>query len=158
MGTLRTTFGNIGFSVSQGLDYIRSSFSTLLENILGTAQAGMESLVSGDVIGIDSTQIPAMQQAIDTYISDLNDQLATMEESAETSDAYKGQYAAAVSEFIAAIKTCCYNVISQLLAFKDQLTVVGEKYVDNDTSMATDIGTQTSEMSSMYQAYDGAQQ
>ena len=158
MGTLRTTFGNIGFSVSQGLDMVRSTFSTWIENILGTAQAGMESLVSGDVIGIDTTQIPTMQAAIDTYISDLNDQLATMEETAETSDAYKGQYAASVSEFIAAVKTCCYNVISQLLAFKDQLTEVQAKYEENDTSLASDISGQAGEMSSMYQAYDGGQQ
>jgi len=158
MGTLKTTFGNVAFSVSQGLDHVASTFSSLLDSIIGGATAGMESLVSGDVIGIDTTQIPTMQQAIQTYIDQLNEQLDTMESTAETSGAYKGAYAASVTEFIGAVKTCCYNVVSQLLAFKDQLTQIEAKYQENDTSLSSDISTQAGEMSQMYQAYDGGQQ
>jgi hypothetical protein len=154
MGTLKTTFGNVGFSVSQGFDHIASTFSSFIDSVIGGVTTGVESLVSGDVIGIDTTQIPTMQAAIQTYIDGLNDQLDTMESTAETSGAYKGAYAKSVTEFIGAVKTCCYAVVSQLLAFKDQLTSIQGKYEENDSSLASDISSQAGEMSSKYTAYD----
>jgi len=156
MGTIRSTFQNVTFKVSEGLDNIVSGAQTLFDNIVGDFTSNLEGLFSGDVVGIDENQIDTMKQAIDDYVDALNEHLDTMESNATTSEAYKGSYAEAVTEFVAAVKTCCYAVVSQLLAFRDQLTAIGEKYAENDTALKTDISTQAEELSGSYEAYDNS--
>ncbi len=156
MGTIRTAFNNVGFKVSEGIDNITSTISSVFNNIIGDLQSTAQGLFAGDVVGIDVNQVPQMQAAIKAYVDALEEHLSQMEANASTEDAYKGDYATAVSEFVGAVKQCCYAVISQLLAFSDQLTAIQQSYSDNDSSLKTDISGQADELRQSYQEYSGS--
>lgn len=157
MGTIKTAFNNVTFKVNETIDNIGSSVSTVFNNIVGDLQSTVQGLFSGDVVGIDVAQIPTMQAAIQTYVDDLQEHLAEMKANASTDEAYKGDYASSVSDFIAAVQECCYAVISQLLAFSDQLTKIEESYRENDSSLSSDISSQADELRGAYDAYTTSQ-
>lgn len=162
--SIRTAFNNVGFGVGQFFDNMGSSLSSICSNVIGDVTSTAQGLFGGDVVGIDANQIPQMTAAINTYIKTLTDQLDLMESNAKTDQAFKGQYAQSVSEFVTAVKACCNAVISQLHAFEDQLdnsysgqasTTIAEQYKETDSSLATDISTQSDELKSQYETYGG---
>jgi len=145
-------------SIRQGLTSevrdIASSLSSKLSGIVGGISARVGSLIEGDVVGINEAEIPTMKTAIQTYVDALSEHLKEINAAADTSGAFKGQYADAIKEYTTAITTVCDAVISQLLKFRDQLDEIAEAYVANDESLASGVNAQASELSSAYQRYE----
>lgn len=155
MGTISNFVQNVKFSAGQAISSITDKAQSVFESIVGTVSAAFDGLVTGDVVGIDATQVPQMKQAISSYVEELKGHLDQMKTNAKTDDAFKGEYATAITEFVAAVNECCYAVISQLLAFNDVLDEVQAKYAEKDANMAKDITGQADELRSSYQAYSG---
>lgn len=155
MGTIATEAQNIKFRAGQFIKGMVDNARSKFEAVVGRVDAFFEGLVTGDVVGIDANQVPQMKQAIKTYVDELKSHLDTMQTNAQTDEAFKGEYAAAISDFVAAVNQCCYAVISQLLSFSDTLDEVQAKYAEKDSTMAKDISGQAEELRSSYQEYSG---
>lgn len=154
MGTIQQMAQEVKYAAGQALSNITSGIKNKFDEIVGGLQAKVEGLFSGDVVGINTNEIPNMQNAIASYIEGLEAHLIEMKTNATTDEAFKGQYAGAITDFVAAVKDCCYAVISQLEAFSAQLDEVKVTYEERDQQLASDISSQADELRSAYQAFD----
>ena len=146
MGTIKQEAQRVSFSANEAVrsatDMAKSRFNSAISGL--SAQFG--GIINGDVVGIDVNHVPAMKQEINTYIEDLKEHLNTMKSNASTSNAFKGEYATAVTEFVNAIEIACGYVIDTLSNFNTQLDEVAEKYQAKDSEMASDIRNQADEL------------
>lgn len=154
MGTIQQMAQQVKYAAGQTLSNITSGIKSKFDEIVGGVQAKVEGMFNGDVVGINTNEIPNMQAAIKTYVEGLEAHLETMKNNATTDEAFKGQYASAITDFVSAVKDCCYAVISQLEAFSAQLDEVRRTYEERDQQLASDISSQADELRSAYQAFD----
>lgn len=141
---------NIKETAQAGFDKVKS----IADSVVGKVSSAASGIFSGDVIGINVNEIPNMQTAIKNYVDALNQHLDEVKQNATTDSAFTGAYAGAVTEFVTAVKECCYAVISQLLAFSDKLADVKDQYDKRDKALASQIGEQSDEIKSSYTAYE----
>ena len=71
MGTISNFVQNVKFSAGQAISSITDKAQSVFESIVGTVSAAFDGLVTGDVVGIDATQVPQMKQAISSYVEEL---------------------------------------------------------------------------------------
>lgn len=90
-------------------------------------------------VGIQIEQIPSMKKAITDYVDNLRNHLQEVKRNADTSQAFKGDYANAVREFVNAICNSCENIISNLNEFCNDLDKVQQAYLEKDESMSSDV-------------------
>ena len=157
--TWRTMAEQVQATATQGANLVVSSFSQLVRNIAGGA-AGVGSSIwnSGStVVGINVNQIPQMQEAVNNYVQKLSDHLNEINSSLNTDMAFKGQYAAAVTEYVKAITQACQSVISQLKAFNDELNRVQEAYTQYDVKLSQNISNSSQEVAQSASAYSSEQ-
>ena len=146
MGTIKQEAQKVAYNANEAVrsatDMAKSKFNSAISGL----SAQFSGIMNGDVVGIDVNHVPAMKQEINTYIDDLKDHLNTMKSNATTTNAFKGEYASAVSEFVQAIEIACGYVIDTLTNFNTQLDEVAEKYQAKDSEMASDIRAQADEL------------
>ena len=116
-----------------------SNLEAELSSIVGEVSG--ENL-HGGLVGINDASIPAMKRAIEEYVEALHKHLDQVESNFETGGAMRGEYAAAVSRFVFAIKTACKKLTGKLLAFNELLDQVHQQFVAKDQEMAKEISGQ----------------
>lgn len=160
MGTWKNAVEQVSATAVQGANLAVSSFEQLVRNIAGGAGGVAGSIWNSGstVVGINVGQIPDMQAAIDNYVKGLTDHLSQINSQLDTDTAFKGQYAAEVTNYVQAVTTACQNVVSQLKAFDDELTKVQEAYTEYDKQLSQSIQGSSEEVSQGSQAYTGSEQ
>ncbi len=153
MGTLSTAAQKVAWDVNSTIQSLTSNAQSLFESVIGRAGAAAGAILQGDVVGINGAQVPAMQQAIREYVDKLNQHLQEVKTTADTTQAFKGEYAASVTAFVEAVCTACECVISNLLKFNQKLDEVYKAYQEKDTTMASDIKSQAGELEGSFQRY-----
>lgn len=108
------------------------------ESVLGQHGANFSNVTT---VGINEESIPSMKAAVNQYIDALNQHLDQVKQDADTSQAFKGEYAVAIREFVDAVCLSCRYIISNLQAFNDDLDLVMAAYHEKDTSMAGDLSS-----------------
>ena len=90
---------------------------------------------------------------IETYITDIKTHLDQVAADADTNNAMKGEYAAAVKTYVETAAKVCYNVVSQLRFFEDKLNGVKEAYAQKDQATASEINSTSGELENQWQEY-----
>lgn len=153
MGTLSTEAQKLQWNIKSTFQGISSNAQSLFNSVIGRAGAAAGSILNGDVVGINEAEIPNMKQAIREYVNNLQTHLNEVKANADTTQAFKGEYSAAVTQFVEAVCTACECVISNLLQFNERLEEVYQAYLTKDTTMASDIKGQAGELESSFQKY-----
>lgn len=126
-------------------------FSSLVNNV----QSQVGSFFKGsNVIGINANEVDNMRAAIKQYTTDLNSHLDQVKLDTDTSQAFKGEYAAATREYVAAIVASCQSIITYLNKFSDQLKEVKDAYQAQDTQMAAKIRETASATEGQFTRYE----
>lgn len=102
------------------------------------------------VVGINVNHVPKMVDAINEYIKGVNDVINRLNSEVTTKDAFSGQYATAVSNYVAAVEKVCKSVISELEIFKSKLNEISASYTSKDQSLGSTIGQASSSLASQY--------
>lgn len=157
MGTWRTEAKSIGFNASQLVKNKVESLKSQLGNVVKRASVGINSFATlgntNGLIGINATQIKNMRGAIKTYVTELESHLDTVNATASTAGAFKGEFAVAVTDYVTAVTFACKAVISELTAFSDLLVKVEQAYASKDETLASSITSSAKEVESNYQTY-----
>jgi len=153
MGTISTEAAKIAWNAKSTFQNLTSGAQDLFNSIVGRAGAAASSILNGDVVGINGAEVPNMQAAIREYVDNLQKHLDNVKTDADTSQAFQGEYAAAIKDFVTAVCDACGCIISNLLEFNKRLDEVYAKYQEKDTTMAADIKGQAGELSGSYTRY-----
>ncbi len=142
MGSIKQEAQKISHNANEIVRNTTENLKSKFNAVISGLNARYKGVIAGDVVGINTNRIPEMQAAIRSYIDNLQDHLDTVVTNASTENAFKGQYAEAVTEFVTAVKEACKLVIEDLSAFSDELQEVADKYVAKDTDVTSDIRSQ----------------
>ena len=137
-------------AIQSGISKIKDTFSHSVKRTLSEVESAFKNGTT--VVGINVNHIPTMKTAVRNYVDNIHkalDELNTYDPEV----AFKGEYAAAMSQYIEAVKVACSAITSQMLAFNDQLTKVQEAYQNKDTQTASSIKQTAESTSSAYTEY-----
>jgi len=153
--TWKTEVQKVLFDASQDVKTKVSMLSSFFESQINQNAAEVFSFMNGSsVIGINVHEIPNMRNAIRIYVQDLERHLDEVATNADTSPAFKGEYAAAITSYVTAITHACKSVTTQLLAFSDQLKQVSDAYEAQDRTLSENIRRSASGAEEQYQRYE----
>lgn len=154
MGTWRQEAQKVTWNVNQGINAATDKASGMFDSLVSGVRAQMQGVLNGTtVVGINVNEIPNMRNAIREYVTRLDEHLNSVRTNADTTQAFKGDYAIAIQEYVSAICEACKCVTSQLLAFSDQLVKVQEAYQNRDVELKSAIGSSTSDVQSSFDKY-----
>lgn len=107
-----------------------------------------------DVVGLNTTQIGPMKEAIRKYVDDVYEHLKNVKVTTEPSIALKGTgMEEAVKTYIANVVAYCEALCSNLLAFNDKLTKVEEAWRNSDKNMSSKVAAGESDLSAATSTY-----
>lgn len=153
--TWKTEVQKVLFDASQDVKSRVSMLSSFFESQLNHNAAEIYSLMNGSsVVGINVHEIPNMRSAIRIYVQDLERHLDEVATNADTSPAFKGEYADAITSYVTAITRACKSVTTQLLAFSDQLKEVSDSYEAQDRTLSENIRRSATGAEEQYQRYE----
>ena len=132
---------------------VKTQSNSVYSDIIGSVN-NLQQFWHTTTVGINIDQIPIMKNAISLYVDRLNNHLNQVKRDADTSQAFKGDYARAVRSFVDAVCNSCANIISNLLAFNDDLDKVMEAYRQKDESMASEINSTAGNVDSAFTNYN----
>lgn len=105
------------------------------------------------VVGINVGQIPTMKTAIREYVGTVESALAELK-NYDPTVAFKGdEIVPALQGYIDAVIETCGAIVSNMLAFNDQLTEVETAYKNKDNTAASTIKSSAESTRSAYTKY-----
>lgn len=154
MGTWRQEAQSVAWDIKQTVNSAATNATSIFDNMVGGLKAKMTGALNGTtVVGINANEITNMRNAIRNYVSNLENHLDQVNQQAETNQAFKGDYAQAIRDYVAAICEACKCVTSNLLAFSDQLVGIQEAYAASDQSLKSAIGSSAGDVQSSFTKY-----
>lgn len=142
--TVATHFGN-------GKRAISDFFSGTVKKKVAEANAFFKNGTT--VVGINVNQIPAMKQAIREYVTSIETALKELK-NYDPEVAFKGEdIVPALKGYIDAVIETCGAIVSNMLAFNDQLTEVENAYKAKDEAAASTITSSAESTRSAYTRY-----
>lgn len=120
------------------------------ETITGTINNGFLGIGRSEysVVGINVNGIANMRTAIRNYVSEIETHIGNIEAAANANNAYRSEDVQnAVSIYIEKVKSYCINLVSQLLAFSDQLEEVKAAYMAKMSNISSNINGRTTSFS-----------
>lgn len=154
MGTWRQNAQAIEWDSYQKFKSNVDKGTSLFDALVGGQRAKMQGMLNGSsTVGINVNEIPNMRAAIRDYVTRLDEHLNEVRTNADTNQAFKGEYAVAITEYVAAICEACKCVTSELLIFSDKLVEVQQAYEARDTELKSAIGGSASDVQSSFTRY-----
>ena len=130
---------------------ISDFFSGTVDKVVADATSFFKNGTT--VVGINVGQIPAMKGAIRTYVGDIEKALAELK-NYDPQVAFKGEsIVPALQGYIDAVIETCGAIVSNMLAFNDQLTEVEEAYKAKDIAASEIINQSGESTRSAYTRY-----
>lgn len=141
--TLSQNLGNAG-NVFSG---ISTSASDDIDSLLGSAFEALRSTGFDGVAGLETGQVTNMQRAITDYVESIKTALAPLN-SSDAQAAFGNTVAPKIEEFVISVKGACEAVITNMLAFNDDLTAVKTAMEAKAQSVNAAVGSHSSELDS----------
>lgn len=142
------------FNVIGNLKNGKESIIDLFNKVTGGAKTQIGSLMRGtSYVGINGNKIPEMRDSIRIYVAEIEANLDKVIENTSTQNAFHGEYAAAITAYVTAVKDLCKAYTTQLLEFSDNLDAIAELYHSKDQEFASNINSSAAETSSQTTAY-----
>lgn len=149
MSNWRTSDQKINFEKVDQLRNGWDNFKQSMKRVTGNIKATFTSVVSGtSYVGINGSKVTYMRDAIRTYVKAIQDHLDKVVADASTSNAFKGDYALAVTEYVKSVEEACKDFTTVLLEFSDNLDVIAELYHSKDAEFASSITSSAKEVQS----------
>lgn len=141
-------------TLSQNLGQATNTFSTIgntatedIDSLLKTAFNVLRSTGFDGVAGLETGQVETMKAAITTYVDSINAALEPLN-SADARNAFGDAIAPKIEEFVMAVKGACQAVISNMGAFKDDLTAIQTAMETKAQTVNTSVGNASGELTS----------
>ena len=115
---------------------------------VGYARMGAKEVDMYDFIGINVNGVPAMEEAIDHYCSEVKALLEEIEEKTDPHSAFAGQFVEELKTFIEAVKNSCLSLVDSLGDFKKDLNSAAEAMKTADVNLGQSISSDTSSVNS----------
>lgn len=142
---------DVGNNVNTATQQANNVFSELASN--GSAGV-IESMGKYSIVGINDNAIDDMRFAIRVYVENLESHLDSVKQEAMDTQAFKGQYANSIIEYVDAVCNVVKSLTSQLLAFSDKLVEIKEKYHEQDINLTKSISSIASNTASGVNRYE----
>ena len=145
----RTDVQSTQFKATDNLRNAFDTFRSKLESKVGQAKATFNTLITGtSYVGINGQKIIYMRDSIRDYVKKIQDHLDKVVAQASTNEAFKGEYAAAVTEYVKMVEETCKAYTTNLLEFSDNLDIIADAYHTKDSDLASSIRNTANEASS----------
>lgn len=92
-----------------------------------------------DVVGINTADIPAMKDAIMSYVKRINNCLAKVDIAKNTNAFRSEEVDKSLNKYITSEKKYCTDLVSQLLAFSDKLSDISEAWEKHSQRTSEEI-------------------
>lgn len=129
---------------------VKDTFSMTVNKTISEVESSFRN--GHTVVGINVHYIDTMKIAVRNYVDEIYTALNELN-AYPPQVAFKGEYAAAMSVYIEAVKTACNAICSQMLAFNDELTKVQQAYEAKDQATSSVIKQTADSTSSAYTQY-----
>lgn len=155
MATWKTEIQKIDNGISTTFKNITNNAENFFSGTVKKVVADVQSFFTNGstVVGINVNQIPSMKSAITDYCNGVETALQELK-NYDPTVAFQGEETvSALKKYIEAVQEACGAIVSQLLAFNDELTKVENAYKAKDTASASAINSDASAMSNSYTRY-----
>lgn len=134
----QTVSWDVGSNVNTANSQAKNVFSDLAS---GGSSSIIETMGKYSIVGINANAIDDMRFAIRIYVENIESHLNSVQQEAQDTFAFKGQYANSITEYIQAVVDVCKSLTSQLLAFSDKLVEIKEAYQEQDINLTRSISS-----------------
>lgn len=141
---------DVGNTFNNVANTIQDTFGSIATRTINDVQSFFQN--GSTVVGINVQQIPTMKEAIRSYVSDIQSALGELV-NYDPEIAFKGEHVTKLKEYIEAIIESCNAIVSNMLAFNDELTKVQQAYQDKEAASGSAIAADAQSVSSNYTAY-----
>lgn len=137
-------------AINSGISKIKDTFSSTVTKTVSEVESSFRNGTT--VVGINVNSIPMMKEAVRNYVYGIKEALNKLN-AYDPQVAFKGEYSAAMTTYIEAVRTACNAICSQMLAFNDELTKIQQAYEAKDQATASAIKQTAESTSSAYTEY-----
>lgn len=142
---------DIGNNINSANSQARNAFSDLASR---SSSSIVDTMGKYNVLGINANSIDDMRFAIRVYVENIETHLNSVKQEAMDTQAFKGQYAIAITEYVNAVCDVVRSLTTQLLAFSDKLVEIKNIYLEKDIALTKSIGNVASNVSSGVNYYN----
>lgn len=136
LGKASNTFSNIGNTASEDIDSLLKTAFNVLRN------TGFDG-----VAGLETGQVETMKAAITSYVDNINSALEPLN-LADARNVFGDAIAPKIEEFVRSVKGACQAVVSNMGAFKDDLTAIQTAMQTKAQTVNTSVGNTSGELTS----------
>ena len=155
MATWQTELQNVKQSVISNFNNGKRVISDFFSGTVNkkVTEVNMFFKNGSTVVGINVGHIEAMKTEIRSYVADIEKALSELK-NYDPAVAFKGdEIVPALQGYIDAVIETCGAIVSNMLAFNDQLTEVQKAYAEKDLSAASAIKSSAESTRSAYTRY-----
>ena len=136
---------DVGNNINNANNNARNIFSEL---VTSSSSSVIDTMGKYSILGINANAIDDMRFAIRVYVENVEEHLNFVRQDAMDTQAFKGQYAQSIIEYVNAVCDVVRSLTSQLLAFSDKLVEIKEIYQEKDITLTQSIGSVATNVSS----------
>lgn len=154
MATWKTEVNKVVNNVGNTFNTVSTNVQNTFGSIANRAISDVNSFFANGttVVGINVNQIPAMKNAIRTYVDGIQAALGELV-NYDPEIGFKGEYTVELKNYIQAIIETCNAIVSNMLAFNDELTKVQQAYAAKSEATASAISSDAESTRSAYKNY-----
>lgn len=134
----QTVSWDIGSNINSASNSARNVFSDLAA---GSSLSINDTMGKYSILGINANAVDDMRFAIRVYVENVESHLNSVRQEAMDTQAFKGQYANSITEYVNAVCDVVRSLTSQLLAFSDKLVDIKEMYQERDINLRQSLNT-----------------
>lgn len=101
-----------------------------------------------NIVGISGQKTRVMRDAVRAYVKKLTDNLELVKDNVSTDSSFRGEYGAAVSEYVLSVKNLCIAYTSELLKFSDILDMISDEYHKRDIALSDEVKAASNDLKS----------
>lgn len=141
---------NFGQNIVQGGESLFSTAKNIVGNYVGSLGS---QIMSGDFVGMDYNQVPAMRQAIRDYVKKIQEALDKLNTEANANQAMHGEIETSTKSYVQAVSEAAQAYTSQLLKFSDNMQEAYEAFMAHEQHLSGEIGSQARDLSGSAETY-----
>lgn len=141
---------NVGNTFNTVSNTVQDTFGTVTNRTISEVTGFFQNGTT--VVGINALQIPAMKEAVRGYVSGIQSALGELV-NYDPEVAFKGEHVADLKNYIDTMIKVCNAIVSNMLAFNDELSEVYAAYQAKERASSSAISSDASSRSSQYTAY-----
>ncbi len=141
---------NFSQNIIQGGESFLGTAKSIVGNYLGSLGS---QLLTGDFVGMDYNQVPAMRQAIRDYVKNIQDAVDKLNTDANANQAMHGEIETATKSYVQSVSDAAKAYTSQLLKLSDNMQEAYESFLAHEEHLSGEISGQSKDLSGSVETY-----